>query len=463
MYIVCTQISNSVSLEHKAMASHLVRIAKIGVKTHSDKASKYQRIFDDEFFYNQTQFKLAVDIDIGKVIKGMFYVLNVLLAIFLSLETVMPITDVCDYFLFVRLDVGTVPAFQLQIINDEPTCESLWLCFDPNLMELRNRRGRYLRATKHLVETFFVVEQEFLFGENDEIHIQNEAVIDTNVDGVNDDAQNLLEVNMDEDNSSDDGTASTDSDELPVKIIDDLYAQLREVHRNKPFPINYTDEFIQHSDLRPKLTQYQLDGVRWMLNRERAVDHFPTEFVEVTRRWPDHEMNAKFFYNERTMILQVNENPDVLIPKGGILADAMGLGKTVEMLDLILLNQRTIDPNQYCEREMATAQSREIDEVVLRCLCPNKTLRNTVRCIRCCMYQHRVCVSQRDTIDAPDARYICPTCWQNEPPLESKTTFIVSPPSIKMQWRDEVCKHVNNDNFKVSTSTVDSSKKLADR
>lgn len=53
------------------MAADLVRIAKIGEKTHSDKTSKNSRIFDDGFFYNNSQFKLLIDIDIAKVLKGM--------------------------------------------------------------------------------------------------------------------------------------------------------------------------------------------------------------------------------------------------------------------------------------------------------------------------------------------------------------------------------------------------------
>lgn len=55
------------------MAANLVRIAKIGEKTLSDRTSINLRVFDDEFFYKNSQFKLLIDIDIGKVIKGMFY------------------------------------------------------------------------------------------------------------------------------------------------------------------------------------------------------------------------------------------------------------------------------------------------------------------------------------------------------------------------------------------------------
>lgn len=53
------------------MAADLVRIAKIGQRTHSAKTSKDLRVFDDEFFYNNLQFKLLIDVDIAKVIKGM--------------------------------------------------------------------------------------------------------------------------------------------------------------------------------------------------------------------------------------------------------------------------------------------------------------------------------------------------------------------------------------------------------
>lgn len=55
----------------RAMAADLVRIAKIGQRTHSAKTSKDLRVFDDEFFYNNLQFKLLIDVDIAKVIKGM--------------------------------------------------------------------------------------------------------------------------------------------------------------------------------------------------------------------------------------------------------------------------------------------------------------------------------------------------------------------------------------------------------
>lgn len=350
---------------------------------------------------------------------------------------------------FFELDVSAVAAFKLQTINDG-LAEYLWLLFEPHLMETRQRAGRYIRATKHLVEMFFMIEQENLFGENDEAIIQNDAIEPTVSVPVENDNDAII---MDYDDSDADDNESENSDELPVKIIDDLYQQLRESHRDNKYSQDYTDEYIQHKDLRPKLTNYQIDGVKWMLNRETSIDHFPTEFTEVARRWQingddDDESETKFFYNDRTMVLMVNKNDDVPIPSGGILADAMGLGKTVEMLDLILLNRRhVLENHQHIQMDEYREQNAPQE---LRCLCSKRMLSNTVQCSRCFMLQHRACVSQRDTPTTPDAQYKCPTCWQTEPPLEAKTTFIVSPTSIKLQWRDEVIKHVSDENFKVS-------------
>lgn len=344
----------------------------------------------------------------------------------------------------------TVPAFKLQEYSDGGV-ESLWLVFEPKLMEFRNRPSKYLRATKCLVEQFFVIEQENLFGDSDEIVIQDEAAIPVVEPSANENPNGLMEF---ENFDDDDDSASDDSDELPVKIIDDLYQQLREGHRDTGPVQNYTDEYIQHAHLRPTLTHYQVDGVKWMLNRERIVDYFPTEFKEVIPRWPDLNATAtKFFYNERTIVLLADKNDDVAIPTGGILADAMGLGKTVEMLDLILLNPRSPIELAHGKQFIDLTQYEfEDDPDFLRCLCAKKTVVDTVRCTRCYHIQHRSCVSQRDKLEAPDTQYICPTCWQKEEPLKAKTTFIVSPPSIKLQWRDEVIKHISDANFKVSIS-----------
>lgn len=412
------------------MASDLVKIAKIGEKIITQKTSSNVKLCKNDFFYRKSSYKLCVEIDIQKVLKGMYE----------ECATFLMENNSCLSIYFFYTDVSVVPAFQLQEYSDG-TVDSLMLVFEPKLMEFRNRSSRYLRATKCLVEQFFVIEQENVFGDSDEIVIEDEAIVPVEPQ-PNENDDDLMDFDDD---------ASDDSDELPIKIIDDLYQQLREGHHETGPVQNYTEEYIQHKDLRPRLTHYQHDGVKWMLNRERIIDHFPTEFKEVIPRWPDLKTNTKFFYNERTMILVVDKNDDVAIPSGGILADAMGLGKTVEILDLILLNPR---PPHDClhNKQFIDLSQYEFEDHpdFLRCLCAKKSLTDTVRCTRCYYLQHRSCVSQRDRPTSPDIQYICPTCWQKEEPLNAKTTFIVSPPSIKLQWRDEVIKHVSDENFKVS-------------
>lgn len=84
----------------------------------------------------------------------------------------------------------------------------------------------------------------------------------------------------------------------------------------------------------------------------------------------------------------------------------------------------------------------------LLCVCSSKSKRNLVRCRHCDRYQHAHCVSkgQTDLVD-----YQCPECWSKVTTIiPSAATFIVSPPSIKMQWQKEIEKHVSLDEgFKV--------------
>lgn len=121
------------------------------------------------------------------------------------------------------------------------------------------------------------------------------------------------------------------------------------------------------------------------------------------------------------------------------------------MLDLILLNPRKNFEQEIRSIDLTQNEFKDEDFDYLRCLCTNNSSVDTVRCTRCYMLQHRLCVSQLNLSTAPDTQYICPSCWQKEEPLKAKTTFIVSPPSIKLQWRDEVINHVSDANFKVST------------
>lgn len=149
----------------------------------------------------------------------------------------------------------------------------------------------------------------------------------------------------------------------------------------------------------------------------------------------------------------------------------MGLGKTVEMLALILSNpklkRKRTDSNDTTAGK--SQDRKQIDNIlkmnfflvlrpklkakeILRCVCSRTKTRKTIQCQRCLYFQHENCVAKYSL--KPIVNYICPECWKLELPIQSSTTFIVSPPSIKMQWNEEIQKHIGNSHFRVSISQV---------
>lgn len=345
--------------------------------------------------------------------------------------------------LFICLDVKNVEAFEIEVRSDG----SLWLILVPELLQDKCKSGPYLRSLRDLIETFFVVERENLFDtDDDDSHPTNDDTMEHN----DRNEQVAAEAST---NSIELAANDFDDDHLPTTFFDELYQKLRDAHEQNGYVgHSYTDEYVQHADMRPTLTPYQKQGIKWMLNRENGQRFYPTEFKAITLRWL-HSDKHTFYYNSRSIQIKIDQNDDVRIPSGGILADAMGLGKTVEMLTLILLNRRTVasQPILTAAYDNCPAISEnEAIEVVVRCLCPAKTNKSIVRCNECQLYQHRECVAQSDTNATPDRLYYCPYCWKHREPLRVKTTFIVSPSSIKMQWYDEIVKHIATTDFRVS-------------
>lgn len=83
------------------------------------------------------------------------------------------------------------------------------------------------------------------------------------------------------------------------------------------------------------------------------------------------------------------------------------------------------------------------------CVCHEKHKRNIIECPHCQLHQHIECVGKFSTTPLHPSTYRCPGCWENQEPVISGCTFIVSPPAIKMQWKAEIHKHIVKKNFKV--------------
>lgn len=94
-----------------------------------------------------------------------------------------------------------------------------------------------------------------------------------------------------------------------------------------------TDSFVEPPQLTSSLREHQKRGVAWMLSRERqAPNVLPTFFEERL------ELGRQVFYNSVTSTSTTARPSPVF---GGLLADDMGNGKTLQTLAVILSNPPT--------------------------------------------------------------------------------------------------------------------------
>ncbi|XP_053674270.1 E3 ubiquitin-protein ligase SHPRH [Anopheles nili] len=218
---------------------------------------------------------------------------------------------------------------------------------------------------------------------------------------------------------------------------------------------------ITHQFLRPKLRPYQQQAIRWMMNRETIPVSLPAQYVRLQNAC----LPEMSFFMEFNNEVCDKEPPPIRLPTGGILADEMGMGKTVEMLGLLLLNRRAPkgikrdvsqtnftpkNTKNTIKRRKASESNDSEDYAELRCLCLSTGRKNTVECHKCGLLQHRKCVLKHHTPGQGNKlKYMCPECWRTKPLVESGATIIVSPASIKYQWESEIRKHITDPNFRM--------------
>lgn len=110
------------------------------------------------------------------------------------------------------------------------------------------------------------------------------------------------------------------------------------------------------STLQLTLRPYQKQALYWMVNRENSVGPLASGETADSKRLPEHwhelvsTMGKKYYFNQQTKqttwsfpYKALAEEPGAQLHavkvRGGILADQMGMGKTIEILALILTNR----------------------------------------------------------------------------------------------------------------------------
>jgi E3 ubiquitin-protein ligase SHPRH len=135
----------------------------------------------------------------------------------------------------------------------------------------------------------------------------------------------------------------------------------------------------------------------------------------------------------------------------------MGLGKTVEILSLVLSHPWTGQVNEEINfRKIKDLSSNQDYSDCTACFCDSSmdvnldgdgvnTVNVLVQCDVCCNWQHSSCV---DFDAVNDKDYICYRCLL-EKPISCGTTLIILPETLLYQWMEEISKHTDIDSLKI--------------
>ena len=288
---------------------------------------------------------------------------------------------------------------------------------------------------------------------------------------------------------------------------------LKRAKPNNKIAIEFNSDLIE--ELKPKLRPYQRKAVLWMLGRERASDIIQAidwrrgkeeeeeeedeelRHTNNKRRRQQQQQRSKVMSNKeeelimklptnwlasawKTKVERDEQNKAFDKVRGGILAEEMGLGKTVELLCLCLAHKKpkgdfelvceysgeckpfvTIKNDDEIKNEekknvvikedgkehKEDKEEEEEEEFNVRCVCgdceDDKDFKGLwVACDSCDNWSHAYCVGVKSDKD----EFTCAHCLAEEAGKKirgvSKTTLIVVPSTILQQWRDEVLTHV---------------------
>lgn len=176
---------------------------------------------------------------------------------------------------------------------------------------------------------------------------------------------------------------------------------------------DFIDQIVEHSTVRlsqihdplivsidglnVKLLPFQSKSLQWMLSKELTVlnkDQSPLEFLNGYVSFGYEEISQTMFWNKFTnFIISENdlwpirenliENKEGgIVGAQGLLSEEMGLGKTIEILSLILINKRQLDPqltNTFIADDGKTIHKTNTSLII----CPNAILQQWMDEVEC--------------------------------------------------------------------------------
>lgn len=260
-------------------------------------------------------------------------------------------------------------------------------------------------------------------------------------------------------------------------------------HESAPFHHKLKDT---SNLLRVKLRPYQERAVAWMLSREltpcsssvtetdpwvhleAADEEFDDNLatVHLARQWCMNPCTGEYCLDRESPPAHVI-NRDSYYTSGGLLCEEMGLGKTVEVISLVLANPRNltldsarplpdlgslnnvscvecakcIDFRRSSSGLDASRQAKRYKSSASVYHQPTSTSSWTM-CRECYGFAHRACSQLGDSEQSARKGFVCQSCLKvfdrfggSRKLVQSKATLIVVPQMLLEQWIDELERH----------------------
>lgn len=239
-----------------------------------------------------------------------------------------------------------------------------------------------------------------------------------------------------------------DSKHLAAQLLEDISSNRDDLNYSSA-EVEAVEKELRRLGLLTQLRRYQLKGVLWLRSRMRfeletdppsarengSVDGFMPLEEELTQQ--------KFWYSILTGEVAACR-PNRMLVAGGILGDFMGLGKSIQILALILLSVDRSMPaideaflTNTQDKSVSTISNLSDDAV---CVCGHRSLHyceDFVACRTCSKRRHSACMLESSSVCFDCT---CATLSASPPPVA--TSLLILPRGLISQWLAEIKKHM---------------------